>query len=110
MNARQWNMILHFSLLAGFVAPMAGFVAPILIWQLKKEELPEIDAHGKIVVNWLISSMIYGAVSFALCFILIGIPMLIILGILCVAFPIIGGIKANDGILWKYPLSITFLK
>jgi len=23
---------------------------------------------------------------------------------------IIGGIKANDGILWKYPLSIPFLE
>ena len=110
MNAKQWAMILHLSLLAGFIIPFAGFVAPILIWQLKKKDIPELDAHGKVVLNWIISALIYGFVCFLLMFIVIGIPLLIVLGIVCVAFPIIGGIKANDGQLWKYPLSIQFLK
>ena len=110
MNERQWAMLLHFSLLAGFVVPFAGLIVPIIIWQLKKTEFPEIDAHGKVVVNWMISLIIYGAVCFLLSFILIGIPLLIVLGALAVIFPIIGGIKANNGELWKYPLSIPFLK
>jgi hypothetical protein len=110
MNAKQWAMLLHFSLLAGFVVPFAGLIVPIIIWQLKKTEFPEIDAHGKVVVNWMISLIIYGAVCFLLSFILIGIPLLIVLGALAVIFPIIGGIKANNGELWKYPLSIPFLK
>ena len=110
MDAKQWAMLLHFSLLAGFVVPFAGLIAPIIIWQLKKNELPEIDDHGKVVVNWMISGIIYGAVCFLLTFILIGIPLLIVLGALAVIFPIIGGIKANNGELWKYPLSIPFLK
>ena len=110
MNAKQWAMILHLSLLAGFIIPFAGLIAPIVIWQLKKEEMPELDAHGKIVVNWLISALIYGAVCFVLSFVLIGIPLLFVLGILSVVFPIIGGIKANNGEVWKYPLSISFIK
>ena len=110
MDAKQWAMLLHFSLLAGFVVPFAGLIAPIIIWQLKKTEFPEVDAHGKVVVNWMISGIIYGAVCFLLSFILIGIPLLIVLGALAVIFPIIGGIKANNGELWKYPLSIPFLK
>jgi uncharacterized Tic20 family protein len=109
-ETRQWAMFLHLSLLAGFVVPFAGFVAPILIWQLKKEEFPELDEHGKVVINWLISGLIYAGISFILMFLIIGIPMLMVLGLLAVVFPIVGGIKANNGELWTYPLSIPFLK
>jgi uncharacterized Tic20 family protein len=60
-QVRQWALVLHLSLLAGFIIPLAGMVAPIIIWQLKKEEMPGLDAHGKVVTNWIISSIIYGA-------------------------------------------------
>jgi uncharacterized protein len=109
-QTRQWAMFLHLSLLAGFLVPFAGLIVPIVIWQLKKEELPGIDVHGKVVVNWIISGIIYMIASGLLIFVLIGIPLLIALCIVGVVFPIIGAIKANDGIVWKYPLTITFLK
>ncbi len=109
-EVRLWAMILHLSLFSGYIVPLAGFIAPIVIWQVKKSEMPEIDAHGKNVVNWILSALIYGAISSLLTLILIGIPMLVALGIAAVAFPIIGGIKANSGEVWKYPLTIQFLK
>lgn len=105
-EARQWATFLHLSLLAGVLVPGAGFVLPIILWQVKKDELPAIDAHGKVVVNWLISALIYGAVCGLLTFVLIGLPLLGILGLLSLIFPIIGAIKANEGVLWTYPLSI----
>jgi uncharacterized protein len=108
MTSRQWAMLLHFSLLAAFVIPILGLIVPIIIWQIKKTDLPEIDAHGKVVVNWIISAIIYSAVCFALSFIFIGMPLVMVLTVLCVIFPIIGGIKANNGELWPYPLSIRF--
>lgn len=106
---RQWAMFLHFSLLAGFVIPFGGLIIPILIWQLKKAEFPSIDAHGKVVANWIISAGIYGFVFFLLSFILIGVPLLIALGVCSVVFAIIGGIKANSGELWRYPGSLTLI-
>jgi uncharacterized Tic20 family protein len=109
-QTRQWAMFLHLSQLASFVVPLAGLVVPILIWQIKKAELPGIDVHGKIVVNWIISAVLYGFVSCILVFVLVGIPLLVILVILAIVFPIIGGVKANDGEAWKYPLSIPFFK
>jgi uncharacterized protein len=108
-QTRQWAMILHLSLLAGYVVPLGGLVVPIFIWLLKKNELPGIDAHGKVVVNWIISLLIYGIVSGFLCVVLIGIPLLITLGILHLVFPIIGGVKAMNGEVWRYPLSMSFL-
>ena len=106
----QWALFLHLSLLAGHLVPLAGWVAPILIWQLKKEEMPALDAHGKVVVNWILSGLIYLTVCIILVFVVIGIPLLIVLMLLGTIFPIIGGIKASNGIVWEYPLSIRFLK
>ena len=107
-ETRMWAMLLHLSVFAGYAVPIAGLVAPIVIWQVKKTDLPEIDLHGRNVVNWIISMMLYVVVSGLLVFLLIGIPLLIVLGIVGVAFPIIGAIKANDGEVWSYPLSIEF--
>ncbi len=102
-ETRLWAMILHLSVLAGYAVPFAGLVAPIVIWQIKKEELPAIDAHGRMVANFLISMFIYGVIAGLLLFVLIGFPLLIALSVIGVVFPIIGGIKANNGELWKYP-------
>lgn len=107
---KQTGMFLHLSQLLNFVVPFGGVVAPILIWQFKKDEVPALDAHGKMVVNWIISAAIYGAVSAVLCFVLIGFLGLAALFIMGIAFPIIGAIKANNGEYWEYPLTIKFLK
>jgi uncharacterized Tic20 family protein len=109
-EAGQWALFLHLSQFAGYIVPFAGWIAPILIWQLKKAEMPSLDAHGKVVMNWILSELIYCAVSFILVFVVVGIPLLIVLLVLGIIFPIIGAIKAGDGIVWKYPLSISFLK
>ncbi len=108
-ETNQWAMMLHLSQFAGYVVPFAGFIAPILIWQLKKDDLPGLDVHGRNVTNWMISSFIYAIIAGILCVVLIGIPLLIVLGILLVVFPIIGAIKANDGVAWKYPMTISLL-
>lgn len=61
-------------------------------------------------MNWLISFVIYFIASFLLTCVLIGFPMVVALVIVSVVFPIVGGIKASNGEVWPYPLSIRFLK
>lgn len=109
-DQKQMGMFLHLSQLANFILPPAGIVAPIIIWQIKKDEMPALDAHGKMVVNWMISSLIYGIVSAFLALFIVGFFLLLALGILGIVFPIVGGIKANNGEYWEYPLTIKFLK
>ena len=106
----QWALFLHLSQFAGFIVPFAGWIAPILIWQLKKAEMPALDPHGKVVMNWIISELIYCAVSIILVFVVVGIPLLVVLFLLGIIFPIIGSIKASNGEVWQYPLSIKFFK
>lgn len=107
---RQWAMYIHFSVLAGLIVPLAGFLLPIVLWQTKREELPGVDAHGKAVANWLISALIYGVASTILAFALVGIPLLVALAVLSILFPIVGGLRAGEGRLWTYPRSIRFVE
>ncbi|MBK1631241.1 hypothetical protein CKO31_10920 [Thiohalocapsa halophila] len=109
-RTREWAMFLHISQLLGFLVPLAGLIAPLLIWQLKKDELPGLDPHGKVVMNWVLSALIYLLAASLLVLVVVGVPLLLALLVLAVVFPIIGGLKANAGELWRYPLSIEFLK
>jgi len=109
MAPRVYCMVLHLSQLAGYALPGAGWAVPIVMWAANKDQSPEIDVHGKIVLNWMITALIAGFLCFLLSFILIGIPLLFILGLVCIIYPIIGGIKANDGQVWHYPGSFKFI-
>ncbi|MDR1480325.1 MAG: DUF4870 domain-containing protein [Planctomycetaceae bacterium] len=99
-------MLIHLSQLLSFSG--LGVIVPIVLWAIQKDNEPLVDRHGKIVLNWMISMIIYLAVSAVLIVILVGFVALVILGVLAIVFPIIGGVKANSGIEWQYPLSIKF--
>jgi uncharacterized Tic20 family protein len=103
-------MLLHLSQLLVFLIPGLGLVAPVILWAINKDKDSLVDRHGKIVMNWILSWIIYVAVSVILIFVGIGMIILPVLSILGIVFPIIGGVKANDGIEWKYPLCIPFFK
>ena len=108
---KQMGLFLHLSQLVNIVLPPLGIIAPIVIWQLQKDKMPGLDAHGKMVTNWIISSLIYWIVSCLLLFVfLLGLIPMLGLMIAGIVFPIVGGIKANNGEFWEYPLTIKFLK
>lgn len=110
-NIRTWTILVHAIALIGFFVPWAGhIVGPLVIWLAKRDESPEIDAHGKESVNFQISMLIYSAIAAILCIVLIGIPILILLHILNVVFVIIATIQASDGRLFRYPLAIRLIK
>ncbi len=110
MPVNTFNMLLHLSQLLNLAIPSAGLIVPIVLWAIHKDKHPSVDAHGKVVLNWTISALIYVAISFVLAFVLVGFVGFFIVGILGLVFPILGAVKANSGELWPYPLSIPFLK
>ena len=107
-ETRQWAMFIHFSILAGWAVPIGGLIVPIILWQIKKDELPGIVPHAHVVLNWIVSSLVYALICFILTFVIIGIFGFMALGLATVIFAVIGGIKANEGELWEYPG--TFIK
>jgi hypothetical protein len=110
MQERQWALICHLSALCGYFIPFGNLIAPIVIWSMKKDEMPMVDEHGKEVINFQISFTIWIFISIVMIFVLLGIPMLIVLAVLQLVFIIIGAIKADGGELYRYPLTIRFIK
>lgn len=102
-DERLYCMLMHLSLLL-------GILWPLIMWLIKKDSSKFIDQSGKIILNWCISAIIYGMGGVLFSFIVVGIPLLVALGICYIVFAIMGAVKANEGILWKYPLSIEFFK
>jgi len=109
IEENKFCMFIHLAQLIGYVFPAVGIALPIIMWATNRKRSVLADQHGKNVINWMISSFIYMIISVILVFVFIGIPLLIAIGICSLVFTIIGGIRANDGIVYKYPLSITFL-
>ena len=103
-------MLCHLSALVGYLIPLGNIIGPLLIWQIKKKEMPAIDAHGKEALNFQISLVIYFLVAAVLTFVLIGIPLMFALAIFGLVCTIMAGLKANNGELWHYPLTIRLLK
>ena len=109
VKVNDWAMFMHLSQLAGVILPGLGYVVPLVLWFMKKDESAELDRHGRVIINWMISALIYSFICGILIFVIIGIPMLMVLGLICIVFPIIGAIKAKEGKLWIYPMSIKFM-
>ncbi|MEM1411332.1 MAG: DUF4870 domain-containing protein [Pseudomonadota bacterium] len=105
-RTNQWAMFIHFSMLAGWIVPLAGLIVPIILWQIKKDELPGIQPHAYVVLNWIITSLVYGVICFILTFIAIGVLGFLALAVVTVIYAIVGGVKANDGEVWEYPGTI----
>jgi hypothetical protein len=90
------GMVMHILCLVGF--PIIG---PLIIWLMKKDQSPYLDAQGRELLNFQISYFIYAMISAVLIAVLIGIASFI--------FTIIGLVKAADGKVYRFPLCIRML-
>ena len=110
-DIRTWCVLCHASALLGIFLHFFGhLLGPLIVWLVKRGDSPEIDAHGKESLNFQLSMLIYDAIAFVLCFVLIGIPILILLWVLNTIFVIIASIQASEGKLYRYPLAISLIK
>lgn len=110
-DARMWAMITHLSALSGFVGvPVGWILGPLVCWLIKKDQYPFVNRQGKEAMNWQLTLLIAAAISIPLVFVCIGVVLLGIIGVVDVVFTIVAGLKANEGIEYKYPWRIRFFK
>ena len=107
---KQWAMFAHLSALVGFIIPLGSIIGPLVIWQMKKAEMPFVDDQGKEALNFQITALIAIVVCFVLMFVLIGMLLLPIVALAVLILTIIGGIKANNGEAYRYPFAFRFIK
>ena len=95
-------------MLCHLLAIFTGFVGPLIIWLVKKDQHPFIDDQGKESLNFQITM----AIATACCFIFLclwWLPFVVVQAVR-IAFSIVGTIKSNEGIAYRYPLTLRLIK
>ena len=107
---RNWSMLCHLSAFAGFFFPFGGILGPLICWLSKRDESSWVNLNGKAALNFQLSMLLYIVLTIPLCFIIIGIPIIMMLGTLKVICTIIASVKASKGEMFRYPLVIPFIQ
>jgi uncharacterized Tic20 family protein len=118
---RQWAMFAHLSALAGglLTSAIGGwgfFIGPLVIWLMKKDTMPFVADQAKEALNFNITVSGIFVILLILSLLTLGIgflvtaPIMLIIGIAALVFIIIAAIKANQGIAYRYPLTLRLVK
>ena len=95
------------ALLSHVLTLVASFIAPLVIYLVKKDESAFVTSHAKESLNFQITIAL---IIIVLCITIIGILLVWIIGLLSLVLVIIATIRASEGKLYKYPVSIRFIK
>ncbi|KQB44039.1 DUF4870 domain-containing protein [Flavobacterium daejeonense] len=68
-NDKTIAALTHLSALSQYLIPLGNFIFPIIIWSSKKEKSELIDFHGKQIINFQLSLLVYSLIC-----ILIAVP------------------------------------
>jgi uncharacterized Tic20 family protein len=108
---QNWAMVCHLSALAGFLIPFGNIVGPLIVWLVKRAELPAVESNGKESINFQITVTIGVMICIPLMFVLIGIPLMFAIGLAALILTIMAAVKVSNGVLdYKYPFAIRLLK
>ncbi|WLH35555.1 DUF4870 domain-containing protein [Pseudomonas sp. FP2196] len=109
-QVRQWAMFCHLSALLGIWIPFGTLIGPLILWQMKREMDPFIDAQGKEALNFQITVAIASAISILLMLIIVGFFLYGLVAIGSIVLAVIGGVKANEGFPYRYPFTWRLIK
>lgn len=109
-NDNTLGILCHLLALAGLAVPFGSILGPLVLWLMKRADSPYIDAAGKEALNFNISWAIYAAVAAFSIFVLIGVFLLPAVCLAWLILVIIASIKASEGKIYRYPLTIRLIK
>ena len=97
-----------------------GFIGPLIVWMMKRDESKFVNHHGKEVINFCITLIIpvlaLVMVGCPLVFITWGLagfivgPLFLAVNVYALVMMILGATKANQGLWWEFPISIRMIK
>lgn len=105
-----WAALAHLSALASYLIPFGNFAGPLIVWWLKKDAMPFVDDQGKEALNFQITLLIIAAVVAVTLCTPIGFVLAPLLAVYAVVMSIIAGVKASQGIVFRYPLTLRLVK
>jgi uncharacterized protein len=123
-ESRGWAIGAHLGGLVLGIGTVAvlGFLAPMVVWLLKRDEDAFVDHHAKEALNFQLTvlvavlaslvlavpAIIFGAITLGVGFVLVGL-LVLAAAVAWFVLPIIGTVKASNGEGFRYPLTIRFV-
>jgi uncharacterized protein len=110
-DERTWGMFAHLSAFAVFIFPLGGnILAPLIIWLTRRDTSAFVEMEAREALNFNISVALGWIVGGSLTFVLIGVPLLALLFLYWLVMAIVAGVKASEGVGFRYPISIRLVK
>jgi uncharacterized protein len=114
-DEKSYALWMHLALLAHVILSIIAIIIPIIMWQVKKEESPFLDDHGREAVNFQISlliwSLVFGLASIPIGFLTCGVGF--VLAFVPYVVGIVGMIQASQaaqrGEFYRYPMTMRFV-
>jgi uncharacterized Tic20 family protein len=100
----------NIALLSHVLTLVAGFIAPLVIYLVKKDESEFVKIHAMESLNFQISIFIFFIACIPFVFIFIGFFMMIAIGFAYLVLIIVATIKASEGKIYRYPFTIRLIK
>jgi uncharacterized Tic20 family protein len=109
-DERTWGMLAHLTAFAGFIVPFGSVIGPLVVWLVKRDQSAFVADQGREALNFNISVLLAAALCALLVLVFIGILLGVALFIFWLTLTIVAGIKAGEGVRYRYPFAIRFLK
>jgi len=97
-------------ILAHALALVAGFVGPLIIYLIKKDESQFVAANAKESLNFQLTVLVGIVIGVILTMVIIGALLLGVIGIANLVLVIVASIKASENKIYRYPVNIRFIK
>ena len=90
---------------------IAGFIVPLIIWLINKDNSSKafVIDQAKEALNFQITILLAYIAGTVLTIILIGPLISLAAWVVSVIFSIIGGLKANEGVAYRYPFALRLI-
>lgn len=99
-----WSILSHLSWFLG-----VPFLLPLVVYLAMRHDSEYVAANAREALNFHISILIYGLCCVPLTFILIGVPLLVVIGLASLVLAIVAAIKASEGTSYQYPLTLRLV-
>ena len=98
------------AMLAHLLGIFFGFLGPLVIWLIKRADMPMVDRHGKEALNFQITVTIASFLCGLLTFIGIGLVLLFVLLVADAVLVIMAAVKTSRGEAFSYPFTWRLLR
>lgn len=111
-DEKTWALVAHFGGAAGMfvLGGVGGWIAPLIALMSRGNQSATVRQHAVNALNFQLTWSIVGVIGYLTICIVIGVIIIPVAALVGIIFGIVGGVKANDGVVYEYPVSIKMIK